>query len=129
MAIPRAREAPPPPLPPPRHIDGLYNGQDPGWKYGNGRQHDANANGQYASVKPGSSLLGGGVGDQEYGDHYDYRDSRRGSIMSLTIPIDPEMQGADGLEHSDDDRNSLPRPAAMANFRYVNGELSLAGII
>ncbi|KAF2430715.1 hypothetical protein EJ08DRAFT_218500 [Tothia fuscella] len=127
MAIPRAREAPPPPLPPPRHIDGLYHGQDPGWKYGNGMQHESPSSGQYASVKAGSSLLGG-VGDQEYGqpaDHYDYRDSRRGSTMSLSTPIDPEMQGSEILDHSDEDRHSLPRPVAMSNFSNCSPKLEV----
>jgi hypothetical protein len=121
MAIPNAREAPPPPLPPPRYIGGLETGDDPGWKYGNSR-HDANGKSRYASVKPGSSLLGGGQPNKEYSnshiDQYDRRDSRRGSAMSTMTSIDPVMVGADGLDHSDDDRNSSTRPS-LSSFRYI----------
>jgi hypothetical protein len=126
MAIPNAREQPPPPLPPPRYIGSLDHGEDPGWRYGNSRQHgtSANGHGSFASVKPGSSLLGGGQPDQEHAGHGDRHDSRRGSskstsaLMSSNL-IDPEMRDADGLEHSDDDRSSLSRPPGLSNFRYV----------
>lgn len=73
-------------------------------------KHDVHANGHHNRVKPGSSLLGGGQLDLEYNELYS-RESRRGSTMSsMSLPIDPEMQGPDGLEHSDEDRNSLTRP-------------------
>jgi hypothetical protein len=125
MAIPNAREQPPPPLPPPRYIGSLDHGEDPGWRYGNSRQHDigANGHGNFAMVKPGSSLLGGGQSDQEHAGHGDRHGSRRGSSMSTSATmssnlIDPEMRDADVLEHSDDDRNSLSRPG-RSDFRYV----------
>jgi hypothetical protein len=130
MAIPNAREAPPPPLPPPRYIGGLDHGEDPGWRYGNSRQHGVNANGHahYASVKPGSSLLGSGHHDQEHAVQSDHYDSRRGStlststLMSSSTLVDPDMRDADSLEHSDDDRNGPPRPS-VSNFRYVTTSL------
>jgi hypothetical protein len=115
MAIPNAREAPPPPLPPPRHI-GEYD-QDLGWKYGNSRV-EGNGSLRYGSVKPGSSLLGG-AGEaprQEYsgfhGDPYDRRDSRRSS----NFPIDPAMMSGEGLEFSDEDRGGRTRPS-LSGFR------------
>lgn len=46
---------PPPPLPPPRFIEGINEGSDPGWEYEN-RERDRN---NAAPIKPGSSLLGG----------------------------------------------------------------------
>lgn len=109
MAIPNAREDPPPPLPPPRDIYLQDQSQDLGWKYGN-----SNGNGSYGSVKEGSSLYGAGQGFQ--GEHYDRasRDQRRGSSMSHTMPIDPAMM--DNQEPSDDDRNSRTRPT-LAGFR------------
>ena len=55
MSIPNARESPPPPLPPPRHISELANGRDPGWQWGNSLNIGHN---QLSEVKPGSSLLG-----------------------------------------------------------------------
>ncbi|KAH7125346.1 hypothetical protein B0J11DRAFT_434070 [Dendryphion nanum] len=56
MAIPRAREDVPPPLPPPRHLNGLSEGQDPGWQWGN-----TGFGGPRIPIKEGSSLLGGTV--------------------------------------------------------------------
>ncbi|TKA71079.1 hypothetical protein B0A49_04317, partial [Cryomyces minteri] len=35
MAIPNAHMSPPPPLPPPRHINEIKDGKDPGWQRGN----------------------------------------------------------------------------------------------
>jgi len=48
---------PPPPLPPPRWIEGISEGSDPGWEFENRAQADRESN--TATVKPGSSLLGG----------------------------------------------------------------------
>jgi hypothetical protein len=48
---------PPPPLPPPRWIEGISDGSDPGWEFENRAQADREVN--TATVKPGSSLLGG----------------------------------------------------------------------
>jgi hypothetical protein len=54
MPIPRVRDDNvPPPLPPPRYIGELSEGQDVGWKWGNAN------NTHFGGVKPGSSLLGG----------------------------------------------------------------------
>jgi len=49
---------PPPPLPPPRYIEGITEGSDPGWEF----ENRANAEGERsnsAPIKAGSSLLGG----------------------------------------------------------------------
>lgn len=109
MAIPNAREAPPPPLPPPRHIDLQDQSQDLGWKYGN-----SNGKGSYGSVKQGSSLYGAGESFQSH--HFDRasREQRRGSNISPSMPIDPAMM--EPPDHSDDDRNVRPRPT-LAGFR------------
>lgn len=58
MAIPHARESVPPPLPPPSFLPELSTA-DTGWIWGN----DPNRSdfGRPATVKPGSSLLGGGT--------------------------------------------------------------------
>jgi hypothetical protein len=108
MAIPNSREAPPPPLPPPRRL-ALEQGDDLGWMYGNRTPTSA-----HASVKPGSSLLGSGQPNKEYtgawNPPYDPHDSRRGSNVSTVTPIDPSFI-MDGLEHSDDDRGLGKRPS------------------
>lgn len=95
MAIPNAREKPPPPLPPPRHV-GSNQGEDIGWKYGNPSPASS------ATVKPGSSLLG----NQSFGAQK-YYDSRRGSTLSNSTDM------MEGLEHSYDERPSL------SGFKYV----------
>jgi hypothetical protein len=109
MAIPNTREAPPAPLPPPRWIGGLGQGEDLGWEYGN-----RTPTSPHASVKPGSSLLGSGQPNREYtgarSPPLDYYDSRRGSTVSTVTPIDPSMM-MEGLEHSDDDRGLGKRPS------------------
>ncbi|KAH7084900.1 hypothetical protein BKA63DRAFT_4841 [Paraphoma chrysanthemicola] len=60
MAIPRAREEVPPPLPPPRHIEDLRAGQDPGWQWANTNSPiDTGFGGnRLATARPGSSLYG-----------------------------------------------------------------------
>lgn len=113
MAIPNSREAPPPPLPPPRHL-ALEHGEDLGYKYAN-----RTPTSPHASVKPGSSLLGPSSNKEYAGawsPPYEYHhDSRRGSTVSTVTPIDPSMI-MDGLEHSDDDRSLGYRPSLS---RYV----------
>ncbi|ESZ97100.1 hypothetical protein SBOR_2530 [Sclerotinia borealis F-4128] len=59
MSIPNAREAPPPPLPPPRYIPDISeNGRgDIGWQWAN-QDRDINWGGPVSSVPAGSSLYG-----------------------------------------------------------------------
>ena len=123
MTIPRARDIVPPPLPPPTYIPEISAGQDPGWQWGN----DPNGSdfGRPASVKPGSSLLGGTANNAKHGQeidsmvHYPH-DTRRGSsISTVTVDRDSDMH-VDNLRHNDDDGNS-PRP--MSNHEYVNTSL------
>lgn len=106
MAIPHMKEAPPPPLPPPRRL-ALEQGEDLGWKYGNRTS-------SHASVKPGSSLLGSGHLNKEYtgawSPPYDYHDTRRGSTVPTVTPIDPSII-MEGLDSSNDDRPILSRYA------------------
>jgi hypothetical protein len=129
------REFTPPPLPSPHYISGLALEQDvsdlaleqdPGWRFKNGSQHEVDSN-RFSPylMRNGSNLIG--MGNQECKDHDDYRESRRASTTSLSIPIDPEMQTGDSVEYSDKNRNSLPRLTTMANIRYVSEELSLFG--
>jgi hypothetical protein len=60
MAIPRAREEAPPPLPPPRHLHELSVGQDPSWQWGhtNSPRDTGFVGNRLATVRPGSSLYG-----------------------------------------------------------------------
>ncbi|KAK4992447.1 hypothetical protein LTR66_006284 [Elasticomyces elasticus] len=111
MSIPSVRESPPPPLPPPRYMDDINPGQDPGWQWGNGA--DAVEFGKKVSLRPGSSLLGGGSQIQparreSLDDTSNSVDQeRRGSSISTVIPSrkDTDMR-KDGLSHSDEDGSS-----------------------
>jgi hypothetical protein len=74
MAIPNAREAVPPPLPPPRNIgEQLLEGRDEGYYWGN----DNGFNSKPVSLKPGSSLLGGFVQPPPH-EQRRWEDGRRG---------------------------------------------------
>ncbi|KAI7326858.1 hypothetical protein KC326_g108 [Hortaea werneckii] len=116
MAVPRAQEPVPPPLPPPTYIPEISAGHDPGWQWGN--DPTRSDFGRPASVKPGSSLLGS-VGRDfrptvEERDIYTrgLNDARRGSsISTITMNRDSDMVDA----HSDDDA-ALSRRAS--NYRY-----------
>ncbi|EME84451.1 uncharacterized protein MYCFIDRAFT_96869, partial [Pseudocercospora fijiensis CIRAD86] len=114
MAIPRTHQAPPPPLPPPAFIPHLAAGQhDPGWQWGN----DPNGSdfGRPASVKAGSSLLGGACPPYYCNGGVD--SLRRGSSVStVTLTRDHDMAEAGSLTPSDED-GSLSRPPS--NYRYV----------
>lgn len=128
MAIRGAQEPVPPPLPPPSYIPEITAGHDPGWQWGN----DPNKSdfGRPASVKPGSSLLGGGNGngfgamksarqekEHEYPQYCSADDVRRGSSVStLTITRD-HYDMPDGSRTPSDEGGSLSRPSS--NYRYV----------
>ncbi|KAK1816465.1 hypothetical protein LTR12_009147 [Friedmanniomyces endolithicus] len=118
MAIPRAQDPAPPPLPPPSYIPDLSAGHDPGWQWGN----DPNGSdfGRAASVKPGSSLLGDGLhGFRQEQERSIYAqrtaaEARRGSsISTVTIDRDYDMV-EDHTAHSDEDGGGCRR---SSNYR------------
>lgn len=118
MGIPRAQDSVPPPLPPPSYIPDLSPGHDPGWQWGN----DPNSSdfGRASSVKPGSSLLGGGFQgfrQEQERDIFAQRAAaaRRGSSIS-TVTVDRDYDMADEhMAHSDED-GSHP----SSNYRFVH---------
>ncbi|KAF2692248.1 hypothetical protein K458DRAFT_286807 [Lentithecium fluviatile CBS 122367] len=120
MAIPRARDdAPPPPLPPPRHIgEELSGGHDIGWHFGNISSNGAGFSSQLASVKPGSSLLGGAAGPQGYPHDRSRAKAYTAREPSNASSLD-DMSSAESLEHSDEDRSGKPRPT-LANYRFTS---------
>lgn len=127
MTIPRAQEQPvPPPLPPPTYIP-ISPNHDPGWQWGN----DPNGSdfGKSASVKAGSSLLGGAPGrpfggradkdnDGTFNHSIDW--ARRGSAISTATTAtitgnNNDMADSGSVTPSDD--GSISRPGS--NYRYV----------
>ncbi|KAK4496291.1 hypothetical protein PRZ48_012271 [Zasmidium cellare] len=126
MAIPRAQDAVPPPLPPPNYIPEIAHGHDPGWQWGN----DPNGAdfGRPASVKPGSSLLGGSlmrsVRQEKEQDHLPYQsfdDARRGSSIS-TVTVTRDYEPSEGMLTPNEDECGLSRPPS--NYR-LHGEKQL----
>lgn len=122
MAIPRAREEVPPPLPPPRHIEDLRGGQDPGWQWGNtNRARDTGFDGnRLATVKHGSSLYGGSTSSQprprEPSTDYMFSNGREPSISRSFDDMSSENSG----EHnSDEDRSAKSRPS-LGNHRFTS---------
>ncbi|KAF2004932.1 hypothetical protein P154DRAFT_425566 [Amniculicola lignicola CBS 123094] len=111
MAIPRAREAVPPPLPPPRYIGELSDGQDPGWQWGNTH------NTAFGTIKSGSSLLGGGAGAARVvrrnpsGDN----DFSSGRETSTSRSLD-DMSSADS---DDDPQHGSARPS-LPNYGFTS---------
>lgn len=110
MAIPHVQAPVPPPLPPPTYIPELSTGEDPGWLWGN----DPNRSdfGRPATVKPGSSLLGGGARsmgrgyDQENHSQTFHHDVRRGSSLSTVTDVRGYEMGEDSYAYSGDRRGS-----------------------
>ncbi|KAH7360005.1 hypothetical protein BKA66DRAFT_426258 [Pyrenochaeta sp. MPI-SDFR-AT-0127] len=128
MAIPRAREEVPPPLPPPRHIEDLRGGQDPGWQWGNtNRARDTGFDGnRLATVKHGSSLYGGSTSSQprprEPSTDYMFSNGREPSISRSFDDMSSENSG----EHnSDEDRSAKSRPSLGNHSERQLGQQAL----
>jgi len=45
------------------------------------------------------------------GDPFDVAESRRSSQVSSSTPIEADMYGTEGFDHSDEERNGLTRPS------------------
>lgn len=120
MAIPRAREEVPPPLPPPRHIHHLRPGQDPGWQWGHRNSpRDTGFNGNQLPLRNGSSLYGasaiGHPRPREPSVDFDFRDRK-----SSDSRLDGMMDSENSPEHiSDDDRSHQSRPS-LGNHRLTS---------
>lgn len=120
MAIPNTRhDLPPPPLPPPRHIEDLAAGSDPGWTWGNGPK------GSFGKREPseaGSNFPKSWTGKMEEDERkYQFparREFRREEDSSSIIrsPTDAERRHRDFTRHQDEGYYSMsgPRPSAMS---------------
>ena len=123
MPIPNVQDAVPPPLPPPTHIPDITSGQDSGWQWGN--DPASTDFGRSAPVKPGSSLLGGGLKSPPHAKELDHvqnssmDDGRRGSsLATITAGTrDHEMLDA---QQSQSDEEGASRSRSGSTYRYVN---------
>ncbi|KAJ4365277.1 hypothetical protein N0V83_008896 [Neocucurbitaria cava] len=120
MAIPRAREEVPPPLPPPRHIEDLRSGQDPGWQWGyENERRDIGFHASRGTVRPGSSLYGGPISNQprprDPSADYIFNNDREPSFSrSFEGDLRSEMSHS-----SDEDRSVKSRPS-LGNHRFTS---------
>ena len=122
MAIPSTRDDPaPPPLPPPRIIDDLAAGSDPGWAWGNdpsGKFGKARESFAPASNFPKSwgREMGNKIQVQPPDrPHYSRRESSTSTITSPT-ETDTDRRYRDFARHQDEGYYSLsgPRSSAMS---------------
>jgi hypothetical protein len=129
MPIPNARADPaPPPLPPPRFIDGLANGHDVGWQFANkGLKGGFSQKSQLAPIKQGSSLHGGYMqrlntssksGDLAEDDDDDESDRKSSTISNIRSSSQPDIQMG-FLGAAEDDGQNATSPSSIANQRYV----------
>ncbi|KAL5120514.1 hypothetical protein ACEQ8H_001532 [Pleosporales sp. CAS-2024a] len=121
MAIPRAREEVPPPLPPPRHIQDLSVGQDPGWQWGNTNSpRDTGFGGnRLATVRPGSSLYGGAATTHAHPRPLSTHHVFRSREPSVSQPFD-DMSSENSQEQiSDDERSAKSRPS-LRDHRFTS---------
>lgn len=120
MAIPNSRpELPPPPLPPPKFIDDITAGSDPGWAWGN------DPSGTFGKRKEPSSMAGSKFpkswsnrGEEkrevERDEEYEYR-RRQSSTATIRSPASSERRH-DFARQQDEGYYSMSgtRPSAMS---------------
>lgn len=109
MSIPNAREAPPPPLPPPRQladiIDGGYNGQDIAWKWGNLPDGEGYWGKSTPAVAPDSSLRGGSFLKRSLAE--ERPEPARKTSSTATIKTLDQIKSSDQKEQRDEGYASL----------------------
>lgn len=122
MAVPNARAGErcvPPPLPPPRHIEELAAGSDPGWKWGNTPYHGGFGGNSSSSLSSSSSLRGSW--DQRMGDEHILgrpEHSRRGS-SGTTIKSPPGVDRKYDFSRNIDEGYHSLSGSSISNYRLV----------
>ena len=117
LAIPNARYDPvPPPLPPPRYIDDITAGSDPGWAWGNDPK-GGNFGKARDSAVPMSNFpksWGKSIVDRPL-DPPEFR-RRESSTSTVRSPAAETSRAFDFSRHQDEGYYSLsnPRPSAMS---------------
>ena len=117
MAIPNARfDHAPPPLPPPKDIDPVTAGSDPGWAWGNDPKGGDFGKAR-ESARPMSNFpksWGKNMEEDRPWDRAEFR-RRESSTSTIRSPVDTS-RGFDFARHQDEGYYSLsgPRPSAMS---------------
>ncbi|CAI6338595.1 unnamed protein product [Periconia digitata] len=123
MPIPRARDEVPPPLPPPRNLD--LSEEDAGWKWGNTNSPSDTGFGGHrlASVKPGSSLLGG-FATTGPPFHDSSRDTTFTNSRAPSISMSLDEMSSTGSPESEDDHHNhqqhAQRRPTLADYRFTS---------
>ena len=122
MAVPNLRaqeQQVPPPLPPPRHIEGLAAGSDPGWKWGN-TPNPGGFGGYSGNAFSSSSSFRGScdsrMDDEEMEEPPGY--SRRGSSEATIKPSSGVERKYDFSRNFDEGYHSLSG-SSISNYRLV----------
>ena len=130
LAIPGARFDPaPPPLPPPRYIDEIAAGSDPGWAWGNDPK-GGNFGKAKESAMPMSNFpksWGKNIVERPL-DMPDFR-RRESSTSTVRSPVDTN-RGFDFARHQDEGYYSLsgPRPSAMSQQSVYKSSSRLSSL-
>lgn len=129
LAIPNARYDPaPPPLPPPRYIDDITAGSDPGWAWGNDPK-DGSFGKARESARPMSNFPKSWGKNMEEDRPSDLPDFRRRESSTSTVRSPADMgRGFDFARHQDEGYYSLsgPRPSAMSQQSVYTHSLRLS---
>ncbi|KAI4234748.1 MAG: hypothetical protein LQ349_003589 [Xanthoria aureola] len=120
MAVPNAHREDqyvPPPLPPPRHMEDLAAGSDPGWRWGNSSNHGGFGGGKFdSSISSSSSLRGSWDSRMEDEGFSDRPDPSRHnpSITSTNLPPSLDRK-YDFSRHFDEGYHSLSGSSLSSN--------------
>ena len=129
LAIPNARYDPaPPPLPPPRYIDDITAGSDPGWAWGNDPK-GGNFGKARESTRPMSTFpksWGKNMKEERPLDRLEFK-PRENSTSAVRSPTDTGRD-FDFARHQDEGYYSLsgPRPSAMSQQSVYTCSLRLS---
>lgn len=124
LAIPNARcdPAPPPPLPPPRYIDDITAGSDPGWAWGNDPK-GGNFGKARESARPTSNFPKSWDRNMDEDRPLDPPIFRRRESSTSTVRSPADTSRVfDFARHQDEGYYSLsgPRPSAMSQQSVYN---------
>lgn len=129
LEIPNARcDPPPPPLPPPRYIDDITAGNDPGWAWGNDPKGGSFGNAR-ETARPMSNFpksWGKNIQEDRPLERLEFR-RRESSTSTVRSPSDLS-RGFDFARHQDEGYYSLsgPRPNASSQQSVYTCSLRLS---
>lgn len=132
LAIPNARyDQAPPPLPPPRYIDQVTAGSDPGWAWGNDPKGGDFGKARESARPMSNYPKSWGKTMEEDRPAWDQPESRRRESSTSTVrsPVDTS-RGYDFARHQDEGYYSLsgPRPSAMSQQSVYIYSLRLSSL-